>query len=142
MDQSSKIRYWKRVADATADDMQRFCAVTEPDVPVFGRFYRQSTGALARAASMVREFGREPKEEIEPLLVQLKSLGARLDQGRPHIQAFRDTVKATPRVTTAYIAAQNRTVAVLSSLDSEYGGVQQHTVELVNGLEDLIREAH
>lgn len=141
MDQSSRIRYWKKVGNAAAADMQDFCTETEAEIPVFGETYRHVTSALARAASMAREFGGNQREPIEALSAQMISLRTRLDQVRALLQSFRDTIKATPRITTAYIAAQNRTVAVLSSLDGEYESVQQHTSELVKGLEALIRDA-
>lgn len=141
MDQSSRIRYWKKVADSLAEDMQAFCTETEAEIPIFGKSYRESTDALARAASMAQEFGGNQRQQLEALSAQMNSLRLRVGQVRPLVQGFRDSIRKTPRVTTAYAAAQNRTVAVLDSLDVEYEGVEQHTAELVNGLEALIRRA-
>lgn len=138
LDQSSRLRYWKRVADAMAGDMQIFCSVTEADIPLFGKSYRQTTGALARAASMAQDFGGDWKQNVEDLAVRMKLLSNRLNEVRTVIQTFRDTIKSTPRITGAFIAAQNHTVAVLNSLEIEYEAVQQHTGELVTSLQALI----
>jgi hypothetical protein len=138
MDQSSRVRYWKRVADATAGDMQIFCSETEADIPLFGKSYRQTTSALARAASMAQDFGGDWKQNVQDLAVRMKMLSNRLNEVRTVIQTFRDTIRNTPRITGPFITARNRTVAVLNSLDIEYDGVQQHTGELVTSLEALI----
>jgi hypothetical protein len=142
MDQSSKIRYWKRVSNAMADDLEAFCIATEARVPVFGKSYRQGTSAMARAVAMAKEFGGDLKQQTEELSVRMKSLSDRLGQVRALIQSFRDTIKSTPRVTAGYITAQSHAVAVLTSLDNEYEGAERHTTELMDSLKALTQNTN
>jgi ABC-type transporter Mla subunit MlaD len=89
---------------------------------------------------MWREFGGDQKEPIDGMIMQMRALGERLGLVRTNIQAFRDTIKTTPSVTASYRAARNHTVAVLDSLDDEYKSMSQHTAELGDGLEEIIRD--
>jgi hypothetical protein len=142
MDMSSRMRYSKRVTDALAGDMQDFSKRTEIDTPLFGKMYRRATSAIARAMTMSIDFSQDRKGAIEAVLLPMRSLGRSLAQSSGLIRSFRNTIKATPRATADFIKARNRVVAVLDSLDAEYGGVLQHTTELVKSLEDLARETN
>ncbi len=138
MDESSRLRYLKRVADGAAEDMQDYCRDTEPKIPELGRLYSQTTRALARAVSMSQEFGGDKPEEIVALVEGMSTFVRVITGTRNTIQAFRETIRRSPRTTSAYIAAQKRTVIVLSTLDSEYEGMQEHTRELLNSLQPPI----
>ena len=90
---------------------------------------------------MWREFGADQqKERVEGMITQMRGIGERLALVRTNIQAFRDIIKLSPSMTTSYIAARNRTVAVLDKLDGEYKSMAQHTAELGDGLEHLLKD--
>jgi hypothetical protein len=134
MDQSSKLRYLKRVADGAAQDMQAYCEDTEPKVPELGDLYRRTTSALARAVSIAQEFGGNQQEGIAGLSEKMGSLVQSLFGVRSNIQSFREIIKNSPRTTSAYIAAQKRTINVLGTLDKEFEEIQEHTKKLLSSL--------
>lgn len=135
MDESSRLRYLKRVADGAAQDMEDYCRETEPRIPELGRLYLQSTGAMARAASMSQEFGGGQPEEIAAMVEKMANFVNVLSQSRGIVQAFRETIGRSPRTTSAYIVAQRHTIEVLSTLDREYEGMQEHTKELLKSFQ-------
>lgn len=137
LDMSSKLRHWKRVSNALAEDMQGFSDRTEKDIPVFGEVYRNATSAIAKAMAISGDFSAQKSAEIDAVVKPLRSWEKSLSDGRATVQSFRDTMKSTPRVTGALITARNRVVAVLSSLDTEYYRILQHTREMINGLEEI-----
>jgi len=138
LDISSRVRYYKRVTNALAQDMDNFVQRVEVETPIFAKLYRAGTSSMARAASMAPEFGGDTAKHLSDGLEALKRVAVVLRGSREKMQSFRDTITTLPRATGRFIEARRLTVLAIDGLISEFGAALEHTENLERTMTSLL----
>ena len=140
LDQSSRVRQYKRISNRLADDVQGFVIRMETEVTLFAKVYATGTDSFARAASMLVEFGGDQSENIRPALTSIRELRQSIAKPRQNIVSFRDVMRSLPSVTTSFIKARNNAAAVLDRLAYEFDKASQQTENLETLLEGMLKK--
>lgn len=110
----------KRIDAAAAEDLDEFTARTNLETPTFLESLQSAMDALSRAAAVSLDFPNASGNLRTAAATAARVREGLLSSG-PHIQAFRDTVASTPRLTTRFNRSKRRAVAALDALLAAFG---------------------
>ena len=124
----------KKAADSMAEDMETFVARMNTEIPLYSEASKAGIESWAYAASLLSDFSKDTKNEIENALIAVRTMLGGLQQMQHHNKEMIQTVSSWPRVTSAFNKARRHTVAVLEKLAIETTA----SISLITEVEKLL----
>jgi chromosome segregation ATPase len=130
---TEEVRKGKRSINRLAQRMQTFAERIEAETPLFRSAYSMALDSYGKAATLLKDFKGEHKEEVEQALATVTGLSSSLGGAKEGISGLQEVIHKLPRVTTEFNRAKRRSVKALESLFTEMDGGLNLTME-VSGL--------
>jgi len=124
----------KRVANATAGDLDLFVQRTSAEIPIFRENLALAMETFGKMALISAVDFVGGKEELEASLVHLIQYRATTVDAIEGVSRFKETIAHQPRMTTPFNHARKRAVNLLDEVIGEYrsaGNVVTETIELI-----------
>jgi hypothetical protein len=131
------IKAAKRVANASAQDLDDFCARMQPELPVLKNAFKEGVESLGKAAAMITDFQGSNKENTRPTHEQVQRLLHQLEGYQNSMAGFRDSLIKLPRLTGSFNKAKTRAIALLDSVIEDAVAFRKITTETDKLLSEL-----
>ncbi len=140
LDTGSRLRFYKRVADGFAQDLNDFASRSQTETPIFENLVATGADAIARAAPIVLAIGPNQKHEIQPLLPGIRASAKALLEPIDAIRGFQQTMNSFPGVTTRLNQSRTRLIGITEGFIKAISDAHQQLLNLADTLEKLTRE--
>lgn len=117
-------------ADCLASDLERFASRFAEEYPPFVSEFRQAFDDMARAVTLLSDFGRAELRALPQTLKHVAENRAALAGTAAVVQIFSEVIAATPRITTALNRARSRAGKLLEDFGRELEGIQSTLAEV------------
>jgi len=128
----------KRVANASAQDLDDFCARMQPELPVLKASFEKGIESLGSAAAMTTDFQSNNKDNIRPTYEQIQQLLQHLEGYQNSMTGLRGTIIKLPRLTGTFNKAKRQAIALLDSVIEDAVAFRKITTETHKLLSELL----
>jgi Tfp pilus assembly protein PilO len=109
----------KRIAKASAEDMDEYVAKVEAELPVYKEKLHTALDCFGRTAGLTADFTPEDTAQLEEARDTAASIRVSMSSARESMSGFRESVVSVPRITTVLNRAKRRVIDVTDTLIME-----------------------
>lgn len=128
-------KHARRAVAKVADEMLRFTARTEAEIPLFRAAMNSSMAALTKAATLSVDFDTGHTQSAR---LGAMTLLASLPAARQSMISFKATTLALPRITKELNQAKRRQAAALDNLITEFENAERLITEAISVIDTLL----
>ena len=128
----------KKIINALADDVKRIAIDIQAEIVPLKNTYGTGIRAYGRAASLLPDFGGDTAEQLKDAISNTSTLEQQASNAQESLLGLKNTLAATPRITSKYNKAKKKILEVLGELDREISAVRTSTKQTTQFFEELL----
>jgi hypothetical protein len=128
----------KKVAKATAQDLNDFAARMEVEIPIFSDSYQRALGHIIAAANLSVEDFTPELEQLASVRDMVSDNLRAITGATDNVLSFRQIISNLPRIQSAFNKAKRRTIKVLDDQVDKLEFSKRLSFECVQLLDELI----
>ncbi len=128
----------KKIINTLADDVGKIAIDIQSEIVPFKNTYGTGIRAYGRAASLLPDFGGDTAELLKDAISNTATLEQEASKAQEALIGLKNTIVATPRITSKYNKAKKKILEVLGDLDRELSAVTTSTKQTRQFFEELL----
>jgi hypothetical protein len=114
------IALYKRVSNQAAEDLTDYVKRLRNEVPIFSEYVSRALERYGKSAVLLTDFKTDNLDQVNEAMSTVVSFRSSMEQALNSLETLKNSIKASPRLTTKYNRARREAVNVLDALISEY----------------------